>query len=126
LTYSLDELLGTKLRALYQRKKGRDLFDLWYAFKHADPLPDAQKVVASFLKYMAHGGQQISRAMFEQNLIEKKADPQFVHDIEPLLTTQSGWNFDQAFEDVMKRLIALLHGEPWRGRDCGSDGSHPD
>jgi len=31
LTYSLDELLGTKMRALYQRKKGRDLFDLWQA-----------------------------------------------------------------------------------------------
>ena len=28
-TYELDELLGTKLRALYQRRKGRDLFDLW-------------------------------------------------------------------------------------------------
>lgn len=27
-TYALEELLGTKLRALYQRKKGRDLFDL--------------------------------------------------------------------------------------------------
>ncbi|MBM4319451.1 MAG: nucleotidyl transferase AbiEii/AbiGii toxin family protein, partial [Deltaproteobacteria bacterium] len=25
-TYALDELLSTKLRALYQRKKGRDLF----------------------------------------------------------------------------------------------------
>jgi predicted nucleotidyltransferase component of viral defense system len=30
-TYELDELLGTKLRALYQRKKGRDLFDLGLA-----------------------------------------------------------------------------------------------
>jgi predicted nucleotidyltransferase component of viral defense system len=27
-TYELKELLGTKLRARYQRKKGRDLFDL--------------------------------------------------------------------------------------------------
>lgn len=27
-TYELDELLGTKLRALYQRKQARDLFDL--------------------------------------------------------------------------------------------------
>ncbi len=25
--YELEELLGTKLRALYQRRKGRDLFD---------------------------------------------------------------------------------------------------
>src|SRR6476620_10838883 len=26
-TYHLNELMGTKMRALYQRKKGRDLFD---------------------------------------------------------------------------------------------------
>jgi len=30
-TYDINELLATKLRALYQRKKGRDLFDLFYA-----------------------------------------------------------------------------------------------
>lgn len=30
-TYNINELLGTKLRALYQRSKGRDLFDLNYA-----------------------------------------------------------------------------------------------
>ncbi len=29
--YTLDEQLGTKLRALYQRRKGRDLFDLAHA-----------------------------------------------------------------------------------------------
>lgn len=34
--FARPELLGTKLRALYQRKKGRDLFDLWYALRHAD------------------------------------------------------------------------------------------
>ena len=33
LTYHLSELLGSKLRALYQRKKGRDLFDLFFASK---------------------------------------------------------------------------------------------
>jgi predicted nucleotidyltransferase component of viral defense system len=27
----IEELLGAKLRALYQRKKGRDLYDLWLA-----------------------------------------------------------------------------------------------
>ena len=29
LTYELDELVGTKVRALYQRLKGRDLFDVY-------------------------------------------------------------------------------------------------
>jgi hypothetical protein len=33
-TFSLPELLGTKLRALYQRKKGRDLYDLDVALGH--------------------------------------------------------------------------------------------
>ena len=28
-TFVLDEMMSTKLRALYQRRKGRDLFDLW-------------------------------------------------------------------------------------------------
>jgi predicted nucleotidyltransferase component of viral defense system len=35
-TYDLNELLGTKLRALYQRRKGRDLFDLALALKNHD------------------------------------------------------------------------------------------
>ena len=30
ITYEIDELMATKLRALYQRRKVRDLFDLWY------------------------------------------------------------------------------------------------
>jgi predicted nucleotidyltransferase component of viral defense system len=44
LTYDLEELLGTKLRALYQRRKGRDLFDLWYAFRHLTPAPDSRLI----------------------------------------------------------------------------------
>lgn len=30
ISFDLNELLGTKLRALYQRRKGRDLFDLYF------------------------------------------------------------------------------------------------
>jgi len=43
LTYELDELLGTKLRALFQRRKGRDLFDLALALR--DARVDAKRVV---------------------------------------------------------------------------------
>ena len=35
-TYQLDELIGTKIRALYQRKKGRDLYDLQIALQQKD------------------------------------------------------------------------------------------
>ncbi len=43
-TFSLEELLGTKLRALFQRKKGRDLYDVWYALKGG---ASAEKVVTA-------------------------------------------------------------------------------
>ncbi len=29
-SYNIDEMLGTKLRAMFQRKKGRNLFDLYW------------------------------------------------------------------------------------------------
>ena len=59
LTYHLDELLATKVRALYQRKKGRDLFDLWKAFDVTDTRPE--RVIGCFLKYMEHEGRRVSR-----------------------------------------------------------------
>lgn len=50
-TYELDELLGTKLRALYQRKKGRDLFDLAHALAREDV--SAERIVQCFERYMS-------------------------------------------------------------------------
>ena len=47
-TFTLPELFGTKVRALYQRRKGRDLFDLWYALTGTDveySVPDAFALV---------------------------------------------------------------------------------
>jgi predicted nucleotidyltransferase component of viral defense system len=38
-TYKLEELLGTKLRALYQRKKGKDLYDLYKAIFVSKQIP---------------------------------------------------------------------------------------
>ena len=35
-TFTLEELVATKIRALYQRRKGRDLFDMWLAVEEAN------------------------------------------------------------------------------------------
>lgn len=118
LTYPLEELLGTKLRAFYQRKKGRDLFDLSVALAQHPDL-DRERVIECFQRYMEHTGSRVSRAEFEANLADKMADPVFHGDIEPLLalTEAVGGAFDavQAAEAVMAQLIAKLPGEPWRG-----------
>lgn len=113
LTYRLDEMLGTKLRALYQRRKGRDLFDLWKAFT-SDEIGPAQ-IVSCFLEYMEHEGHRVSRAEFEMNLLEKLRDSRFLEDIEPLLMRNSGWDFQKAAEFVMNELVARLPGESWQG-----------
>jgi predicted nucleotidyltransferase component of viral defense system len=63
-TYALDELLGTKMRALYQRKKGRDLFDLAIALEKAAVDPD--RIVAAFSEYMARDGHRVTRAQFRK------------------------------------------------------------
>ncbi|HET6496620.1 MAG TPA: nucleotidyl transferase AbiEii/AbiGii toxin family protein [Thermoleophilia bacterium] len=113
-TYSLEELLGTKLRALYQRKKGRDLYDLWRAL--SDLEVDAGAVVSCFQAYMERGSTTVTRAPFEANLAEKLASRVFRGDVLPLLRTGEAYDVDQAGALVLERLVARLPGEPWKGR----------
>lgn len=54
ITYEIDELMATKLRALYQRRKRRDLFDLWYVANQS--LINLDRVVEIFSKYCANDG----------------------------------------------------------------------
>jgi len=112
-TFPLDELLGTKLRALYQRAKGRDLFDLWYALER--DLIDPAALLGCFQRYMAEGGHNVTRAQFEANLHGKRTNPSFRADIEPLLRSGVAWDFDLAMATVLERLIARLPGDAWKG-----------
>ena len=112
-TYALDELLGTKLRALYQRKKGRDLFDLAVALEHE--VADPARIIEVFSAYMDHGGHRVTRAQFEHNIDAKLRDPAFAADIGPLLSADYRWELDRMADVVTGKLIALLPGDPWQG-----------
>ena len=113
-TYELDELLGTKLRALYQRKQGRDLFDLAVALKHS--AVDPKRVVAAFSEYMWREDKKVSRAQFEQNFFLKLRDHEFNADIGPLLALRENpWDTAGEAAVISSRLIELLLGEPWKG-----------
>ncbi len=105
-TYEFDELLGTKLRALYQRKKGRDLLDLAVALQSGKA--DPRRMVDAFLAYMRHGGHRITRTIFEQNLDAKLRDPLFMADIGPLLAPGFVWDIEAAAEIVRDRVLSLL------------------
>jgi predicted nucleotidyltransferase component of viral defense system len=112
-TYELDELLATKLRALYQRRQGRDLFDMAIAMKSGKIDPD--RIVTAFQKYMEHEDQKVTRAMFEENFLKKLEDPAFMADISPLLASGYEWNPEAAAPLVKSRFIDRLPGEPWKG-----------
>lgn len=113
-SYDLDELLGTKLRALFQRKQGRDLFDLATGLGHDTVSPE--RIIAAFLEYMDQQGRGVTRAQFEENLALKMEDPSFLADISPLLATVSDWRPEAASALVGSRLIERLPGAPWKGR----------
>ena len=107
LTYEVEELLGTKLRALYQRKKGRDLFDLSEALARLPGL-DPKKVVLCFTRYLEHDGRRITRTDFEANLAAKIEDPVFLSDVPPLLAAGVAFEPASALENVREALISRL------------------
>lgn len=104
-TYHIDELAGTKLRALYQRKKGRDLFDL-HKLLELNML-NPVKVIQSFRKYLLQKGLSVSRKEFQQNLDKKLNEYIFLHDTDILLLPSEEYDPIAAGENV-KELIQLL------------------
>jgi predicted nucleotidyltransferase component of viral defense system len=105
-TYHLDELLGTKLRALFQRRKGRDLFDLATIPEHLNVDPD--RVIRAFLRYMEFGGHKVGREAYKLNLAAKMQHPQFTSDLSPLLAEGVSWNPTDAYQSVTSRFISRL------------------
>ena len=109
-TYAFEELLGTKLRALYQRKKGRDLFDLQVALDKG--FVDAQKVMECYKRYMEFSvGKPPSYKQFMQNMELKMQDSEFLGDTELLLRPDADkFDPERAFQMVRETFIDRLPG----------------
>lgn len=107
-TYALEELLGTKLRALYQRKKGRDLFDLWVALAQY-PSMDLDAVVRSYREYMRFSVENPpTQREFVMNLASKMGDSEFLGDTTALLRPGVSYDQHQAFEWVKTKLTERM------------------
>jgi predicted nucleotidyltransferase component of viral defense system len=114
VSFEPEELFGTKLRALLQRRKNRDLFDLHHGIAQLDM--DPTKVVACLYHYLALEAHPISRAEAEERML-KKLTRSLTEDIEPLLPV--GVRFDEAiaidaFNGVWSGLIGRLRGDAWK------------
>ncbi len=113
-SFEPEELFGTKLRALLQRRASRDLFDLHQGLEQLALAPE--KVIACLDHYLALEGKPITRAIAEQRMLEKLTRS-LTEDITPLLP--AGIRFEEAdaihaFERVWTELIAKIGGERWK------------
>jgi predicted nucleotidyltransferase component of viral defense system len=112
-TLPLPVLLGSKLRALYQRKKGRDLFDLIVALDEG--AVTAKEIVASFEEHLKKDGREVSRAEFEENLTKKVESQLFISDLGPLLSAEDKFDMKEGYQRVMAEICPLLSGDSWKG-----------
>lgn len=117
VSFEPEELFGTKLRALLQRRKNRDLFDLHEGLRQLSM--DLDKLIACFEHYLALEGTPITRANAEQRMLEKLTRS-LTDDIAPLLP--AGIRFDddaamEAFNHVWRELIVRIKGDPWKSSE---------
>jgi predicted nucleotidyltransferase component of viral defense system len=107
-TYNINELLGTKLRALYQRSKGRDLFDLDYSRRNMVLNPN--EIVHCFKEYttFATGNKAPSKKEFLMNIEKKEFDPDFIGDMEALLRPEITYNQEEAFTWLKNEIIEKI------------------
>ncbi|OGT05700.1 MAG: hypothetical protein A2103_02030 [Gammaproteobacteria bacterium GWF2_41_13] len=108
-TYQINELMGSKLRALYQRRKGRDLFDMWLMLENEHLAID--KLIKVFQGHCTNAQQIVTRTMFEKNLAEKAKHEDFRTEVKTLITADTNWDFEKAYTTVLHKVIARLPNE---------------
>jgi predicted nucleotidyltransferase component of viral defense system len=103
LTFQVEEMVATKIRALYQRRKGRDLFDLWLALNVLNLDPTA--IVSSFACYNPGFTARQSIA----NLREKLQKEDFRQDLSLMLIDWPvGYEIDQAAEELIEKILLRI------------------
>ncbi|MBO4720902.1 MAG: nucleotidyl transferase AbiEii/AbiGii toxin family protein [Prevotella sp.] len=108
LTYELAELTGTKLRAVYQRRKGRDLFDLWKILTLVPEL-DKDKIMQSYERYLGFTASHLpTYKEFVMNMEEKLQDDEFLSDTDMILGPEVEYDAQTAWEVVKVNLVDRL------------------
>jgi predicted nucleotidyltransferase component of viral defense system len=107
-TYRLEELLGTKLRALYQRKKGRDLYDIYIALTQKPNL-DIEALLHSYREYMNFSVEKPpTQREYILNMEAKMKDAEFLGDTTALLRPDVPYNPQEVYDLVRTQLIERI------------------
>lgn len=109
MSFDFEEMLGTKLRALFQRRQGRDLFDLYWAlFGPSRPPSETGQIIAAFRHYMRQEGASVTREDFVSELDSRLSDAGFCSDMEALLRSDLTYDPQLAGRMVKSGLLVNL------------------
>ena len=97
-TYRLEELTSTKLRALYDRRKGRDIYDL---FRISDLDLNQAAVRRMVLYYFYRANKVFHYPTFVENVEQKIAERGFHDDVRGLIRRGSSLDWSAACERVL-------------------------
>jgi predicted nucleotidyltransferase component of viral defense system len=106
--FEIHEMLGTKMRALFQRRRGRDLFDLYWALTEAGTQVNPAEIIELFLHYLQQEGTVATRDEFIGLLQSHLNDRGFLTDMNPLLRTGIAYDPIAAGDYVIGNLLKLL------------------
>ena len=114
ISYDINEMLGTKTRALMQRQQGRDLFDLWFAWSQsqAGTTPYAvngKRAMEAFEWYLGNEGTTMGRAEASQLLDQRLRNAAFRQDMDTLLRPDlPKFDVDAAASTVRREFLDYL------------------
>lgn len=110
VSFHLNEMLATKLRALFQRRKGRDLFDLQVAISRGDPaVLSIDTVIAAFQHYTRAEKTRVARGEFIEHLHGCLRDRTgFCTDLDGLLRQGEKWDAHAAGTLIERQILARL------------------
>lgn len=108
LTYQIEELMGTKLRALYQRKKGRDLYDI-YKVLDSELSVSIDKIIQAYKYYMKGEASGIpATKIYLENIEAKMKDPDFLGDTTILLQASEAYESGAGYKKVKELLLSKM------------------
>ena len=92
---------------MYQRKKGRDLFDLYWALMNLDI--DTEKVIHCYKIHMENAvDKPPTQKQMLANMNEKMTDREFINDIRLVLKQGVEYDNEAAWELVRKELVEKI------------------
>jgi len=103
-TFQVEELVATKIRALYQRRKGRDVFDLWLALERL--ALDPTQILKAFEPYRPD---TLTTKSATANLRQKLTHQGFREDLTPLVRDPPpDYDIDRAAELIIAAVLGSL------------------